>query len=341
MSAYVKNGVGVFIFFVLSGFLITRILVNEFDRTGKLDFRNFYARRFLRLMPALWVLLAIYITASIVRGGPHERACLLSAASAFAYFMNWTRAFKLGPEGALGHTWSLSVEEQFYIIMPFLLLILLRLFRRGSVWKILALMALTSASWRLSLALSGASLARIYNGLDTEAESLLIGGAIAIAPAGHMVPFLNKFRLIPVLCLTAVAIFASWDQLVQTLCWSVISLCTAWLIIVIMETGAKKPFPMMSWLPLVYLGRISYGVYLWHAPIGIWVGRHLSSSSCVVDFAVTLGLAFGIAAISSHTIESPMLKLKVHLSADRPRARATYQNLDSGRVVTNPAVIGR
>lgn len=74
MPAYLKNGVGVFIFFVLSGFLITRILVSQFDRTGKLNFKNFYARRFLRLMPALWVLLAIYVTSSVVRGGPGEGA---------------------------------------------------------------------------------------------------------------------------------------------------------------------------------------------------------------------------------------------------------------------------
>jgi peptidoglycan/LPS O-acetylase OafA/YrhL len=98
--------IGVDVFFVLSGFLITRILAGEFDRTGRISFLNFYARRFLRLMPALWVLLLAWVGFALVHGGENKRSQLLGALSALLYFMNWTRAFDLGPQGLLGHTWS-------------------------------------------------------------------------------------------------------------------------------------------------------------------------------------------------------------------------------------------
>lgn len=161
---------GVDLFFALSGFLITGILLNEFNRTGSISLRSFYYRRALRLLPALVVFLLVCAPWA------HWQA---TTATMF-YFANWHSFEFLGP---LVHTWSLSVEEQFYIAWPVVLLLLLRLklSKTAIAAGLITIIALIFI-WRLYLLKSGASWERAYKGTDTHTEGLLIGCVIALVP---------------------------------------------------------------------------------------------------------------------------------------------------------------
>ncbi|WP_375402471.1 acyltransferase family protein [uncultured Sphingomonas sp.] len=140
------GGTGVEVFFALSGYLITRILVEEETRTGRIDLRRFYYRRALRLLPALAaVLLAVLFWALTFGGRLGEQ--LFSGAMALFYLMNLNRAFGWGSDLHLGHTWSLSMEEQFYFLWPFVLMALRPRWRLAGTLAMVALVC----GWRAVL----------------------------------------------------------------------------------------------------------------------------------------------------------------------------------------------
>jgi peptidoglycan/LPS O-acetylase OafA/YrhL len=164
---------GVDIFFVLSGFLITALLLREWQQNGSIALRAFYARRALRLLPALFALMAVILLLpgvfySSVR--PWRDALITTA-----YATNWVRAFG-GEIGFFGHTWSLTIEEQFYVIWPLLLLALLKLRvgRRGILFLVVVGIAVP-AVLRVDLWDGPMSVKRLYYGLDTRFDSLLLG----------------------------------------------------------------------------------------------------------------------------------------------------------------------
>ncbi len=166
---------GVDVFFVLSGFLITSLLAQEIEASGSIDLGSFYLRRALRLVPALTVMLLASLAVAVLlpsRTLEDVRAIGLAG----TYLMNWNRAFALFPQAWLGHTWSLAMEEQFYLLWPAILLLIRA---RRPVTLISALVVLVTV-WRLVLVLSGAPAERTYNGFDTHADGLLIGSALAL-----------------------------------------------------------------------------------------------------------------------------------------------------------------
>ena len=158
------------IFFVLSGYLITTLLANELSATGKIDYRNFYIRRILRLWPAFAVFLLVVVLKISMSEGPKAGSFEAVAVSA-VYLMNWSRAFIWWEQYKLGHTWSLAMEEQFYLLWPVLLAFI---FARRAICCILGLI-IVMITWRCFLALNGADPERTYNGFDTHGDALLIG----------------------------------------------------------------------------------------------------------------------------------------------------------------------
>jgi peptidoglycan/LPS O-acetylase OafA/YrhL len=308
--------IGVDVFFVLSGFLITRILITEFEATGHINFLNFYARRGLRLMPALWLFLLVWVVVAILHGGEKEHDHLWAALSAGLYFMNWTRAFDIGPSGPVGHTWSLAVEEQFYLVWPPLLLLALTRVNRSSVWLPTLALLVASFAWRAFLIYAGADEDRVYNGFDTRAETLLFGCLLAVLPMARWASFGRRLWFVPVGCLLLCVFFLPivdngnpgkvW-KLVFTVGFSVVAGCAAWVIMLIYEYRSVLHIPVLSWKPMVYLGRISYGVYLWHYPINLLLKPHLPGP---VNFAVTTASSVVIATASFQLIEARALRLK-------------------------------
>jgi peptidoglycan/LPS O-acetylase OafA/YrhL len=181
---------GVDIFFVLSEYLITRLLIEELEFTKRIDFKKFYMRRILRLAPAFLVLLIAQLILS-----NFAKDIIESATISATYLMNWNRAFRWIPQGILGHTWSLSMDEQFYILWRALMLLLYR--RRPLLWISLAIVSI--ASWRSFLALDGSDPERTYNGFDTHADALMIGCAMAVVKfKPWFLRMAVKFAVVPI-----------------------------------------------------------------------------------------------------------------------------------------------
>jgi peptidoglycan/LPS O-acetylase OafA/YrhL len=289
---------GVTGFFVLSGFLITRLLVREHESTGGIDFPSFYARRALRLLPALLLL----ITTALVAYGTRGRAAVILSAAGptLMYSSNWLLAFH-GDLEPFQQTWSLAIEEQFYLIWPMTLLAALRWLPspRSRWFASLALFG-ALASWRAGLWLACHDPLRIYFGSDTNALSLVFGVVIALAPALPRPPFARL--LVPVgLLLFALGVMAS--ELLHT---SVpqdqalippLALLGSGALVV----GALHGSTLLELAPLRYLGRISYGVYLWSWTLPKILGNFDRDHQRIALYAPWLG--FVCAVVSYHLIE--------------------------------------
>jgi len=315
MPTYFPGGfIGVDIFFVLSGYLITTILCREFKREGRIRLGDFYMRRALRLMPALLAMLGVYgsimVVCRLFLADPiyvydHALAVLSSA----LYVMNWTAAFDIGTSGYLIHTWSLATEAQFYILWPLILITLLRRKSRNFAWKTVLVLILIVTGWRVLLVFEGDSSKHLYAGLDTRIDTLLIGCLLALAPLRRFQAIASRFSLIPVLLLAAAAMTLSWkSHFVGTLGFTAIALCAAWAIMVAMTgeaDGVLRRF--LRWTPLNYCGRISYGFYLWHLPIARIVAQHLAGG--FENLLATGSLTLAVAALSYHALELPILRL--------------------------------
>ena len=309
--------IGVDIFFVLSGFLITRLLADEIGRNGGISLRRFYIRRVLRLFPAYAVLLAADILFSTWVLGDRDiyKAALVSA----GYVMNWSRAFAWFPDASLGHTWSLSMEEQFYILWPTLFMLLRR--RRPLAWLLAALAAMVA--WRSFLTLTGSGAERTYNGFDTHADTLLIGCALALArPGPRLCDIARRFAIVPVAVLIAVLTGLSYrSPLIQTVGFTLAGLATAWVIVAAMQPGWLKR--ALSVRPLTYIGRISYGLYLWHVPIVMLGPKFIHGYPSLL----LIPLSFGVAALSYAYVEKPFLRLKARFEPSEQRKHVQEEML--------------
>ena len=163
------------IFFVLSGYLITMLLTKELSETGAIDYRNFYIRRILRLWPAFAVFLFV-IVLEISIGKNANTWSFGAVALSSVYMMNWNRALVWWGEYKIGHTWSLAMEEQFYLLWPALLAFI---FAWRAICCVLALI-IVMVTWRCFLALNGAAPERTFFGFDTHGDALLIGCLLAL-----------------------------------------------------------------------------------------------------------------------------------------------------------------
>ncbi|MET3613457.1 peptidoglycan/LPS O-acetylase OafA/YrhL [Rhizobium aquaticum] len=294
---------GVDVFFVLSGFLITTILLDEIKTTSGIDIKSFYIKRMLRLLPAFAVML-IVMTAFllITKSGRELYRFLGSVVISAAYLMNINRAFNLFEQGYLGHTWSLAMEEQFYLIWP---AFLLWTFKRKPVAWIGGLICLVTAL-RVYLTIRGADVERVYNGFDTHSDGLLIGSLLVFFPnAMRMRELASCFVLIPLALLTGLLALAEQRTFFAPVFgWALSALSAAWMIYAIPKNRMLRA--LLSLKPLVYVGKVSYAWYLWHFPVLVLSSQFLPRSQAIL---LTLA-SFGIAALSHEFVEKPFLSLK-------------------------------
>ncbi|HEX4428494.1 MAG TPA: acyltransferase [Frankiaceae bacterium] len=328
---------GVDVFFVLSGFLITVLLVKEWQRRGTVSLRRFYARRALRLLPAVALLCAFLLIVGPVGTGAAARNALWKAvAGTLFYFQNWQQAFHLIPILQLtDHTWSLAIEEQFYLVWPALLIGAMFLARRRGRHPLRAALALAlvlaavSALLKIVMWSGAGSQARIYYGTDTRADSLLIGAALAIAYAGG---WLERARrqlpmLAPVAMLIIIVTFGfahdNSSRLYQDGGLTAFALVCGVLIGGLVLAPAGLLGRVLAVAPLVWLGRISYGLYLWHWPVFRYLHEARLGLSWGPTQLVRIAVTLAAATISYYLLERPMLRLRHRFDppADPPAAK--------------------
>jgi peptidoglycan/LPS O-acetylase OafA/YrhL len=298
---WLPNGwAGVDIFFVISGYLITKLLLEEWFRFGAIDYRKFYIRRALRLFPALAALLVVVLLFGFFIG--QFPRFLWAAFGAAFYMTNWMMAFNWGAIGWLAHTWSLSLEEQFYLAWPLLLPIL---GRRRLIVKILVLVALVIA-WRTTLSTLGVSGKRIQMGFDTHADSLLIGCAVAAANIPYALRRLAAlWSPAPAIALIFLLANDSFEgALWRNVSYTIFATLSAWLLVAAMEEGWLATLLRLPWLR--YTGRVSYGWYLWHLPLLLFQANY-DPQTPILLYAMA---SYLIAALSFRWVEAPFLAIK-------------------------------
>jgi peptidoglycan/LPS O-acetylase OafA/YrhL len=304
---------GVDIFFVISGYLITRLLAAERAASGRIDLRRFYIRRCLRLMPAFAVLMLFQLAHAAV--APHNRAdVLVSIAVASTYMMDWNLAFGWFPADIIGHTWSLSIEEQFYLLWPLTLVL-----TRGRVtarWLLAA--AVVVALWRLWLVAQGEAGWRTYMGFDTHADPLLLGcaaGLLATRPG--LAEFARKTSPAAALAVLAMLFLLPTAELfVMTVAIPLAGVLATWTLLAATQDGWLKR--LLSLPPLTYTGRLSYSWYLWHFPVLFLFRSHMPLSQ--FDELAVAASTYPIAMASYHFVERPFLRLKARFGPARNAA---------------------
>ena len=330
---------GVDVFFVLSGFLITGLLVSEYRQNAGIGLKRFWAHRIRRLGPALLVMLAgIALYAYLLAPSDTLGALRTNALATLLYVNNWHQVSggqgyfaALNTPQPLLHTWSLSIEEQFYVVWPLVVLGILTWSRSLRTLLVVTVTgAVASAVAMVVVYGNGAGENRAYYGTDTRAQALLIGAALAIVLA-HPLP---KRRSGPVTTTslvrqvtlgtgarsTIVALGGAGLVTVVLLAYSVDSTST-WIYrggftLVALATAAvvacvalvpHSPWSrVLSLRPVRYVGAISYGLYLYHWPIFVVLDNARTGLSGWTLFALRVGCSFGVAAVSLHFLEMPI-----------------------------------
>ena len=304
--------VGVDLFFVLSGFLVSNVILSEIDERGTLRLGRFYARRVKRLLPAAVVVVAatgaVFVLATtVVRRLP----LVADAQSALLYVANWHFLSQQNDYFATAvdrspylHFWSLSIEEQFYAFFPVLLILLVRAARRRS-WLLPAgigtLMVLSVAS---QLYWAGADPSHAYYGTDARLYQLLAGSLLAVLL--RSVRFGGRQRWLGVVGLALLAYAGSGLPSVDPT-WRGL-LATVAGVLLIMGVSADRPSPLTAVLSrptMVFLGRISYGTYLWHWPV-LLILMQFFRAGPIAMAALGAAISTGLAALSYQVLEMPI-----------------------------------
>ena len=332
LAPFVAGGRGVQVFFVLSGFLITSLLIAEWFEMGEIDIGRFYLRRLLRLYPAL--LLVLIVTVGVIPlltavPAPTDFGVL----SILLYFSNWNWTVTGTPTdlGYLPHMWSLAVEEQFYLVWPAALVLLLS---RGNASRdlLIATIGIAALSVIDHVVLAGSPgdpLGFRLLGTDVQAEYLMVGCALAVAVARYparMRRWLGRLAWPALVVMVALAVPWTFTRLPVGLPaisylraaaeFSLFGVASAVVIGYLHFANPRSlPTRIMSFTPLVLLGRISYGVYLWHFPIFVIVKIKAGPSITAFDLLFEFAITFAVAALSFVLLERPMLRVKDRLKA--------------------------
>lgn len=275
------------LFFVLSGYLITRLLIHESDSTGSIDLGRFYWNRMLRLFPAM---LLMTVTVALAVAGTD---------------WVWTVTYTANYAGIAGqdithlvHTWSLAVEEHFYLLWP--LAVLLIPVRRRVTWLI-GLLALATV-WRLGLLVTGAKYTWIYSATDASAFALLAGCVLAVI----------RWRPRPMVTLAGVVgiITVAWYFPMGSPGYLWAGFLAAGFSAVAVAGCAVHRIPVLETKWLTGLGVISYGIYLWHLPM----------LNLAVPMPVALLLTLAVSTLSWRAVEKPLRRLRLQ---PRPRSQVS------------------
>jgi peptidoglycan/LPS O-acetylase OafA/YrhL len=309
---------GVDVFFVLSGFLISRLLIDEYDRTRDIGFRRFYLRRVFRLYPALVaaVLLSGLLWPLITPPRLGEEGWLRTVPPILLYYANAVP----GHLGNMEPTWSLAVEEQFYIVWPIVLWLLLR---NGRTWILVAfpiVVGVASALHRIS-AIQSHPLPDVYVSTLARLDPLMVGALIAILFARTSYRSSPRTQTIGVavglLACAAAFLLGSITNPSTYRLFSAMALAAGVLVAAVVQPRPRNVIDtILGSAPLTWVGKRSYGIYLYHMPVAMAVASFRHSSrpkDILLMMAAQLVLIFAISALSYRFVEQPFLRLNARL----------------------------
>lgn len=304
---------GVTAFFVLSGFLITRLLLQERQATGKISLQVFWIKRALRIFPAYYAFICLSVVADELLGNSWSAERLTVAVT---YTLNYHNAFT-GMRGQAAHLWSLAVEEQFYLVWPLAFAIVARRGELALSWALVGVVGMIAA-WRATLYFSGVgTVAYLYNAFDTRADSLALGCLMAIlATRREFTRVINGlasrawFPLVTIalLVLSRLGVNAGYHYAFG---FTVDSILAAILIFQMLRLHAHGAWRWLDHRLAVGLGTLSYPIYLWHT-WALDAAREISEVSTHVTAAVTVALTVVLASGSYFVVERPALTLRPH-----------------------------
>ena len=299
---------GVDIFFVLSGYLITSLLLQEHQHAGRIGYARFYGRRALRLMPALLLFLGVYLLVAPLLWPGDKHLVLQDVLISATYLADYGIAFFDQPDSLL-HMWSLSVEEHYYLIWPVLLAYLLRKLPPARVWTMVAMLYVLALLWRMWWVEAGQPFYQIFFRFDTRATGMLLGSMLAsiavLQPARMAALVARQHYLLWLVPVFPLLMAWGWDDNGALLWGMALAELTTLAILVAVYHRRGVVFDMLSIRPLAWLGQMSYGIYLWHYPIVRWLRADFSWPVVV---AVGLPLSVALAALSFYTIERLALR---------------------------------
>jgi peptidoglycan/LPS O-acetylase OafA/YrhL len=314
----VPGGLGVLIFFVLSGFLITWLALNEFADTGRMNLRQFYIRRALRIFPAFYTYAGLLLALLLIT---HKKIIWPQVIASLLYVNNYYQAVSGDPNSDFSHTWSLGVEEQFYLLWAPCLVLLLR---KDHVFLFLPTAITAFWGYRYILLALGTRQQYIYAAFDTRADQLLCGCLFAV------VLFEGRWRkLIRILCfpatvgtVAAVLIALSCEEFFKgstfrdAVSFTVEPPLVAMLIPGLIANARRYPVRILEWKWFSGLGRLSYSMYLYQQLI-IWpTEKVLREYPSAVKVSVSLLATIIAALLSFNLVEKPFLKLKTLFKYD-------------------------
>jgi len=374
VSMLVGGFLGVDVFFVLSGFLITTLLIDELTQTNTVDRARFYMRRIRRLMPALFLVLFFSVLVSglfVLDAAYHVRRDLPWA---ITFVLNWSYLFfeqsyfvNISRPPLLQHLWSLSVEEQFYVIWPILLIALYkvkigRITPRAKIFIASSTLAIASTAWMIHLSVTNGfpipnDPSRVYFGTDTHAMGLLVGCAAAalwrsdrlsVRLTPDRAAAMNGIGFISIAGLAYFFLFVSeLNEFLYRGGFLVLSILTALLVVVAAHPGLKFGTllgnPVLKWF-----GDRSYGIYLWHWPIFVLMRSGIDIQwPEPIAFIVKVAIVLVISDLSYRFVEMPIRqgaigsRLQIWRAAGVPRPKAkTLMTTAVSVVVLTASLVG-
>ena len=316
----VPAGTGVMVFFIISGFLITWLLLNEVDETGTISLSHFYFRRTFRIFPAFYVFWAVTVGGVLLK---HGHLIWAQAVATFFYVGNYYQGLNHYPETGLSHAWSLGVEEQYYLLWPAMVLLLAR--KPRTLLRATCAAILLVWVYRGVLVSLRAPEEYIYTAFDTRVDHLFVGCVVAIALRyGYFLRFLRAitlravYILLPLGCLLlstiAVNFFGTGYR--DTVGFILDPLLVAVLMVQLLASRSR----WLTWMDsplLVYLGTISYSTYLYHELAGGLVARAMGGLSNGLAMIAAVAASYAVASISYYGVEKPFLKLRARIDSRR------------------------
>lgn len=331
---YLPGGfLGVDLFFVLSGYLISSLIIKEYKKTGTLNLYNFYMRRARRLLPAVYFMITVCLVFMVLFNGVLLRKSHLDAVFGYIYSSNWWYIFhklnyfdSFGAQSPFKHLWSLAIEEQFYMFFPLIFLIFNRRkkeegkgpsLNKNFLYIVLGLILISLITHILLFDINNIN--RIYFGTDTRAFSLLVGvvGALLYPIDKLSNPTNSKenlaYSVVSIISISILITIMFYTTEYNTWLYRGGFLLVAVLgLIIIISSGKQHTFisKALSFKPIVFIGKISYSLYLWHFPI-IVLTTPVSEIGNPNLFYVTLRiiLTFIVATLSYLVVETPIRKL--------------------------------